>query len=369
MADSVKKCKIKAFCTGSVPGFEIILKLLQENNTTDDEAHFKTENTTKASSIKLIENLKACNKLCIEFIEFFPFWSTERKECIENITAISDQIDHHHRNANVAQLPAAGLGVLSGALVITGIALTPVTFGASLGLTIAGTVIGVASAGTGAGASVTDMVITRRKVKEAHECFEQHKQNTLKLIEMVSKIVQITDKIEKLSTEDTICYIENVVTQSTGALTRVTAFGLVSNVKSVFNLIYSIPEAVAGLKQVCVLITSSPVLHNVLSLVPAQFGTAIAGISAEGAKVSAKIGGQTLTAFSYIGGALGIAISSGVAVYTIYDMIKNENKTDAANKLRELCEQLNREHVDLKTLYRTLVFAMTAEDNDTETHN
>lgn len=368
MAES-KPVKIKAFCSGGIPGFDFILKLLQEREKCTQVEKNSEKNLTKL--INLIQDLKYCNKVCNEFIEFYPLWDIERRECIENIQTIAGKIDLWHRNANVAQIPAAGLGILSGALVITGLALTPVTFGASLGLTIAGTAVGVASATTGAGASVSDMAVTRKKVKEAHECFEQHKKNTIKIIEMIAKITRLADEIEELYDEEMVGYLETILTQSSGSLAKATAFGVVSNVKSVFNLIYSIPEAVAGLKHLYLVIMASPVLQSVFSaLVPAQLGTAIAGISAEGAKMGVKIGGQTLVAFSYIGVALGMAVSTGLAAYTIYDMVKKENKTEAANKLRELCEQLEKEHIEIEKLYCILTNAIEdpTVEQDTTVH-
>ena len=359
----IKKCKIKEFFSGSIPGFEVILKILQERNG-DETVAASTE--LNDISIKLIEDLKKCDQLCSDFITMFPAWAEERSKCMDNIRAIADKIDHHHSNVNVAQLPAAGLGILSGVLVITGLALTPVTFGALLGLTIAGTAVGVASAGTGGGASVMDMVITKRKVKEAHTCFEEHKITTVALIKIISGIVQMIEEIDQLCNKETVHYLESVVSHSDGALAKAVALGVVSNVKSVFNLIYSIPEAVSGLKHLTVIITSSPILQSVFSIAPAQVGSAVAGISAQGAGLTAKLGGQTLVAFSYIGGALGIAVSTGVAAYTVYDMVKNENKTDAANKLRELCEQLDKEYTEINKLHDAMQYAMGQMTNVTD---
>ena len=98
---------------------------------------------------------------------------------------------------------------------------------------------------------------------------------------------------------------------------------------------------------------------------PTQLGGALPGIGAQGASTGATAGGQTLVAFSYVGGALGIVVSSGIAAYTIYDMVKNESKTNAANKLRDLCEQLEKEHREVNKLYQALIFAMVDEETPT----
>ena len=360
------KEKITAFLPSksSIPGFKVILKILRERSGDKTAATVSPEVAKlNKTSIKLIEDLKLCVQLCSDFVTMFPAWAEERSKCMDNMKTIADKIDHHHRNVNVVQLPAAGLGILSGVLVITGLALTPVTFGASLGLTIAGTVVGVASAGTGGGASVTDMVITKRRVKEAHTCFEEHKITTVALIKIISGIVQMTEEINQLYSEETVHYLEKVVSNSEGALKKAAAMGVVSNSKSVFSLISSIPDAVSALKHLAVIVTSSPILHSVLSLVPAQISSAIATVSTQAA---ALLGGQTLVAFSYIGGAVGIVMSTGVAAFTIYDMVKKENKTDAANKLRLLREQLDKEYTEIEKLHSAVQYAMGEENDQTE---
>ena len=340
--------KAKGFICGSIPGFEYILQKLKENpdEITDDDKSFKYE------SIKLIEDLKNCNKNCLKFIDFFTEWSKDRDECIQKITEISDSIDLHHRNCNVAQLPSAGLGIASGVLTIAGVALTPVTYGASLGLTIAGVAIGVVSAGGGAGANIADMVIQKKQLANASDHFDEHKIRTRKLIRIVSKLAKTASDIDLLYSQDKIDYIESVVFTNHGALARVAAIGTVGSLKSVYNLLKAIPAVVLGLKQVTLMMTKSPILHSIFDLAfsPGRFAAQGTRVAAQGVRVGAKAGAQAATAFGYIGGALGIVVSGAVVSYTIYDMVKNKNKADAANKLRNLCEQLKNEQVEMREL-------------------
>lgn len=64
------------------------------------------------------------------------------------------EIDGRRKKVNFAVITGSSAGILSGALVVTGILLAPVSFGASLGLSIAGGVIGVGS-GLAAGVART----------------------------------------------------------------------------------------------------------------------------------------------------------------------------------------------------------------------
>ena len=55
---------------------------------------------------------------------------------------------------NIVQAAASTAGVVGGALTITGLELSPVIFGASLGFTIAGAVVRIGTAGTDIGVGV-----------------------------------------------------------------------------------------------------------------------------------------------------------------------------------------------------------------------
>ena len=118
------------FCK-SIPMLNFILEKLRE-----DIVVFAADEVIKDSAVEIVEMFRECSKSLNDFSPLYPSWRDERIQCIRDISYIADEIERHHRNVNVVQLPTAGLGILSGILCITGIALTPVTFGASLGLTI-----------------------------------------------------------------------------------------------------------------------------------------------------------------------------------------------------------------------------------------
>ena len=73
--------------------------------------------------------------------------------CIE---AIQEKIDLHHDNVNKATVAGSTAGILGGGLMIGGIIAAPFTFGASLGLTVTGAIIGAAGGMTTAGAKTYD---------------------------------------------------------------------------------------------------------------------------------------------------------------------------------------------------------------------
>lgn len=48
------------------------------------------------------------------FLNAYPSWEAERRECIKKINELADDIDFHHRNINIAQLPISLAGMHSG---------------------------------------------------------------------------------------------------------------------------------------------------------------------------------------------------------------------------------------------------------------
>ena len=262
------KATLKGFFCENIAGLNFVLDKLCK-----DKVVFTADKVIKGSAVEIVKRLQECGELLKEFFSLYPSWKDERIQCIWDISNIADGIEKHHRNVNIVQLPTAGLGILSGVLCITGIALTPVTFGASLGLTIAGAAVGVGAAVTGAGATITDLVLTKKKTKEASDCFENHKKKTAELVELIQKLATCSDKIDELYSDEVLNYIRAVVCNSNGALVGASARSAVSCTSAVFSLVKAIPEAVIGLKTLLQMITKSPVLHSVFDFLfaPGRF--------------------------------------------------------------------------------------------------
>ena len=96
-------------------------------------------------------------------------WKGRRENTVKTIRTTAEKLVKHHRNVNISRITGSVVAIGGSGIAILGFALTPVTFGASLGLTIAGAGIAAAGGVTAAGASIADTVITKTGVKEAQE--------------------------------------------------------------------------------------------------------------------------------------------------------------------------------------------------------
>ncbi|XP_061434159.1 uncharacterized protein LOC133359671 [Lethenteron reissneri] len=147
---------------------------------------------------------KAHSKL----VEVFPEWKKKRIGVLKMLADMIVQLKKRARDGNISKVAGSSASIAGGAMAIAGIALIPVTFGASLGLTIAGTATGVAGGITAAGASIAVLVMNKASTKEATENIEKDKIAGEKLAEAVQSIYLAVSKL-------------NVVTMAT-LVTKVT---------------------------------------------------------------------------------------------------------------------------------------------------
>ncbi|XP_062990646.1 apolipoprotein L6-like isoform X2 [Elgaria multicarinata webbii] len=109
------------------------------------------------------------NEAAANFLERFPAQREEIEKCIRCLQELADNIDKTHKDCTITSIAASSGGAVSGILTILGLALTPVTAGGSLILTLTGVSLGTASAATGITGSLCERFINSNKRKKAEE--------------------------------------------------------------------------------------------------------------------------------------------------------------------------------------------------------
>lgn len=74
----------------------------------------------------------------IEFERTLLDWLAEAESVIVTLEDLAKELDVHFTRINKAKIGGSAAGIVGSVIGIVGLALTPFTFGASLGLTIAG---------------------------------------------------------------------------------------------------------------------------------------------------------------------------------------------------------------------------------------
>ncbi|XDC53863.1 hypothetical protein R6Z07M_005045 [Ovis aries] len=94
------------------------------------------------------------------FLEEFPEVKQDLEEDTEKIRAFADKVDKVHKDCTISKVVAHSTGPVSGILSIVGLALAPLTMGATLPLLATGLGLGIASTVTSVSTSIVEHVNT-----------------------------------------------------------------------------------------------------------------------------------------------------------------------------------------------------------------
>lgn len=97
-------------------------------------------------------------------------WDLANELMIQLCEVITNRLEERRQKVNIATIAGSVTGLVGGVLAIAGLALGPVTFGASFGLTIAGGVIGGVGGLTTTGSKVTEAVYLSQDINFLNVC-------------------------------------------------------------------------------------------------------------------------------------------------------------------------------------------------------
>lgn len=327
--DSISRA-VKHFSCGLCPICGIVLQKLKKEPTLREPDLDQWERFASLV-VRTEESMQA-------FQRAYPSWEKERRECIKEIKKLANDIDFHHRNIEIARLPTGAVSIVGGVLTILGVALTPVTFGASLALTISGAVIGTGATVTGITTTATDIGIQATRLKKAKDCAEKHKLSTDKILKLAEELFNNCGEVEALSS------LTDCAVQLAGELTRASIMGI-KNVAVIGKAIaHTIPKASKSLH----LLRGAKAAADASSM--RTVGVARAGSAT---KVVATTAGKVFTGVGVAFSAVGIVfdlVSVGISI----NGLAKGSKTSAATKLREQATNLQKELEILKEVYNGL---------------
>ncbi|CAC5361450.1 unnamed protein product [Mytilus coruscus] len=101
-------------------------------------------------------------------------WTESCEQTVKEINALADNLDEHFGRISKAKIGGSTAGIVGGVMAAVGFGLSFVTFGASLGLTIAGGVIAGVGGATLGGSVATDAILSRNRKKAAEEIIKKY---------------------------------------------------------------------------------------------------------------------------------------------------------------------------------------------------
>uniref|UniRef100_A0A8C8S4U4 Apolipoprotein L3 n=1 Tax=Pelusios castaneus TaxID=367368 RepID=A0A8C8S4U4_9SAUR len=108
---------------------------------------------------------------------------------LAELQKIADDIDEVHRGATIANVTGGAVGIAGGITTIVGLALAPVTFGASLVVSLTGFAVSTVGGLTSAAATATDLGVNKDKKKTVEKLLEEC-QSEIKNIKKCIEIIQ-----------------------------------------------------------------------------------------------------------------------------------------------------------------------------------
>lgn len=117
-----------------------------------------------------------------------------RSQTISQLRIIIKDLHKHHLNVNISKVVGSSVGIFGGVLSIVGLALIPVSAGASIGLTIAGSATAAAGGITATGAGATEFVISKKKMSKAQAAIDADRAQVEVVLEKWQKFERLSQK-------------------------------------------------------------------------------------------------------------------------------------------------------------------------------
>ncbi|XP_064421849.1 apolipoprotein L3 isoform X2 [Latimeria chalumnae] len=131
------------------------------------------------------------------FDHIFDKWVNSRKETIQKLRELAEEIQSHRENVNIAQVSGASVGIVGGGLAIAGLILAPFTVGVSLGLTAAGVATGAAGGLTSWGANLVEGGILKDRQQQIQEVLKRDEFQS-KEVRNILNVNDLSNRLQEL---------------------------------------------------------------------------------------------------------------------------------------------------------------------------
>ena len=320
--------EIKILFSGLFPGGEWILSAMGKQLLVVPKVQ---NQETIWEAIILLRTCDMFIKCRQKILVLYPGWKKERQDCIKQIRDLADNIDFHHRNTNIAQVSASIAGLVGGGLTVTGLALIPVTFGASLGISIAGGVVGIGAAVTEIANAGTDIGVRVHRTRKAQHCVNNHVQATQEIQSTLNNLLSLLDETNGLATDEIIDLAEGLVKMNSAEALQFVSTRVATYLSVLICAIKTVPRAAKSLDY----------LRKGFGISAAASASSLRVVYIAG-KAAKVVASTSTKAVGYTFSAVGMVADILTLGVTIYDLAKG-SKTSSSKKLRELADEMTEE--------------------------
>uniref|UniRef100_A0A8C5NEZ7 Si:ch73-233k15.2 n=1 Tax=Gouania willdenowi TaxID=441366 RepID=A0A8C5NEZ7_GOUWI len=140
-----------------------------------------------------------------DFVKEFTERQPRMLEFLQQLEETAVQLSRMHTGAKISSVAGSSVGLVGGVMSIVGLALIPVTFGASLALTMTGVGLGIASGVNSAVTIATEIGVNKTQNKKAGEFFQNFMEDVQSLQDCVDQVSnQIVERLNVAQLEDAV---------------------------------------------------------------------------------------------------------------------------------------------------------------------
>ena len=290
-------------------------------------------------------------------------WRGKRSLSLDRLIEVAEYLEKTSRDVDIANLSGSVTCVAGGILSLIGIILAFFTFGASLGVTAAGTALAIGGAVTSTGAVIADGAITNSQNKVVDAIMEEDKRASQKLNGVLERIGVTSDRLDIWAQE----HPQSVSPRTRDVLDRVRVMcGVFCTIRKIKRFSVAAKESLSAVKAAgrvihatdeCVTFTShsgegAMSAGAVLSmaddavLAGGRQGARLAGSGSRAAASEAA----AISSGAIVLNTLAMAVDIGMIAYLSY-RIHNGSESERAQDIRSKVSLLEREKRALREVY------------------
>lgn len=146
-----------------------------------------------------------------ELISSIRLWSVKRRETVQTLRNLADELLEHHKNVHIAKVSGSSASIAGFVLLATGFGLAPVTLGTSVILSAVGGAICAGGGATAAGSSIVEMKIFKTKLAAVQEIIDADRKAQEPVEELLDDLYRQVSRLSLSGMKDALSYNASVI--------------------------------------------------------------------------------------------------------------------------------------------------------------
>ena len=131
----------------------------------------------------------------MKMMEELQYMEEKLPGLLEDLKTIQEKVDKRHKYCNMATVGGCATSIVGGAMFLGGVVASPFTFGASLGLTVAGTALGIGGSMATASAKGVDFIVGKYDLNKTNKMVDEFYEHYQKAQQAYEEITQICKEL------------------------------------------------------------------------------------------------------------------------------------------------------------------------------